>query len=125
MSLKELSKIELEELGREHGIELDRRLSKKKLIEQLEEVLPEEPSSLVDLKSEVIEEAPVLKEVVPAASGQLLTEKTKPETFVNKLFADANGDILKFATREAARSTSRKYDGKVIAQSGYFIISKY
>ena len=125
MSLKELSKIELEELGREHGIELDRRLSKNKLIEQLEEVLPEEPSSSVDLKSEVVEEAPVLKEVVPAASGQLLTERTKPETLVNKLFADADGNVLKFATREAARSTGRKYDGKPIAEDGYFVVRKY
>ena len=33
--LMKLSKIELEELGREHGIELDRRLSHAKLVLQL------------------------------------------------------------------------------------------
>ena len=33
--LIKLSKIELEELGREHGIELDRRLSHAKLVVQL------------------------------------------------------------------------------------------
>ena len=33
--LLKLSKIELEELGREHGIELDRRLSHAKLVVQL------------------------------------------------------------------------------------------
>ena len=33
--LMKLSKIELEELGREHGIELDRRLSHAKLVVQL------------------------------------------------------------------------------------------
>ena len=33
--LLKLSKIELEELGREHGIELDRRISHAKLVVQL------------------------------------------------------------------------------------------
>ncbi len=33
--LMKLNKIELEELGREHGIELDRRLSHAKLVVQL------------------------------------------------------------------------------------------
>ena len=33
--LMKLSKIQLEELGREHGIELDRRLSHAKLVVQL------------------------------------------------------------------------------------------
>ena len=35
--LKWLSKIKLEEIGRDLGIELDRRLSQPKLVEQLEE----------------------------------------------------------------------------------------
>jgi len=33
--LRSLTKLELEELGREHGIELDRRKKKEELIEQL------------------------------------------------------------------------------------------
>ena len=41
--LMKLSKIELEELGREHGIELDRRLSHAKLVVQLK--------SFIDSKS--------------------------------------------------------------------------
>ena len=36
-----MSKIELEEYGRTIGIELDRRLNRKKLIEQLEDKLAE------------------------------------------------------------------------------------
>lgn len=36
--LKQLTKTELEAIGREKGIELDRRLSKSKLIEQLQHV---------------------------------------------------------------------------------------
>ena len=37
--LMKLNKVELEELGREHGIELDRRKNKADLIEELKEVL--------------------------------------------------------------------------------------
>jgi len=36
--LEEMSKDELEELGRERGVELDKRHSKKKLIAELEEL---------------------------------------------------------------------------------------
>ena len=36
--LEEMTKDELEELGRERGIELDKRHSKKKLIAELEEL---------------------------------------------------------------------------------------
>lgn len=127
-NLKSLTKIELEELGREHGIELDRRLTKDTLIAQLQEVLgePEEPTTLIDLKSEVIEKAPVLKEVESeTVSGELLTERTKPKKRVNKLFADENGDILKFATKSSARASGHKYDGKVIAKDGYFVVKGY
>lgn len=123
--ISKLTKVELEELGREHGLELDRRLTKGALIEQLEEVITEEPSSIVDLKAEYVEEAPVLKEVVPAPSGQLLTERTRPAKRVNRLFADADGNVLKFATRGAARSTGNRYDGKVLAKDGYFVVRKY
>ena len=38
-SLSKLTKIELEELGREHGIELDRRKRKDTLVKELLEVL--------------------------------------------------------------------------------------
>ena len=41
--LMELNKVELEKLGREHGIELDRRLSHAKLVVQLK--------SFIDSKS--------------------------------------------------------------------------
>ena len=88
-------------------------------------VITEEPSSLVDLKAEYVEEAPVLKEVVPAPSGQLLTERTKPKQFVDRLFADVDGNVLKFATRGAARSTGNRYDGKVLEQDGHFVVRKY
>jgi len=36
--LAELSKDELEAIGRQHGVELDKRHSKKKLIQELKEI---------------------------------------------------------------------------------------
>ena len=41
--LKQLSKIDLELLGREEGIELDRRFNKSKLIKQLTEIYDAKP----------------------------------------------------------------------------------
>jgi hypothetical protein len=42
--LKNLSKIELEKLGRTKGVELDRRFNKKTLIEQLTGLFTKEPA---------------------------------------------------------------------------------
>jgi hypothetical protein len=39
-ALENMSKRELEELGREHGVELDRRKSKKVLVEQMKDIIP-------------------------------------------------------------------------------------
>lgn len=38
IELKDMSKLELEELGRTMGVELDRRLSQPKLVKQIEEL---------------------------------------------------------------------------------------
>lgn len=37
--LEAMTKVQLEELGREHGVELDRRLSKATLVEQMREII--------------------------------------------------------------------------------------
>ena len=44
MDLKKLSKKALEAIGRDKGIELDRRLKKDKLVEQLQDALDNEQS---------------------------------------------------------------------------------
>ena len=38
-SLEEMTKVQLEALGRQHGIELDRRLHKETLIEQISDAI--------------------------------------------------------------------------------------
>ncbi len=129
MSLLDLTKLELEALGRDHyGVELDRRLTKKKLVEQLEELAAEEKARVAPiLKAEAEAKAPVLTEVESATTdlNTLLYERTKPESYVGKLFADANGEVLKFATAQAAKSSARRYDGKTIAEKDYFVVRKY
>tara|TARA_E500000318_G_scaffold92920_1_gene91811 strand:+ start:604 stop:993 length:390 start_codon:yes stop_codon:yes gene_type:complete len=129
MSLLDLTKLELEALGRDHyGVELDRRLTKKKLVEQLEELAAEEKARVAPiLKAEAEAKAPVLTEVESATTdlNTLLYERTKPKSYVGKLFADANGEVLKFATAQAAKSSARRYDGKTIAEKDYFVVRKY
>ena len=129
MSLLDLTKLELEALGRDHyGVELDRRLTKKKLVEQLKELAAEEKARVAPiLKAEAEAKAPVLTEVESATTdlNTLLYERTKPESYVGKLFADANGEVLKFATAQAAKSSARRYDGKTIAEKDYFVVRKY
>ena len=57
LNLKKLSKKALEAIGRDKGIELDRRLKKDKLVEQLQDALDaEQKTTLVDLKAEAVEE---------------------------------------------------------------------
>ena len=64
LNLKKLSKKALEAIGRDKGIELDRRLKKDKLVEQLQDALDAEkqPKSLFELKEEVVEAQPTESE---------------------------------------------------------------
>ena len=77
--LTKLSKRKLEDLGREYDIELDRRKSKKVLIEELREVISE---PIIE------EETEELREVVQA-------ESDKPQSFRSlrqaKKYAKENG----------------------------------
>lgn len=138
--LQKLTKKELEELGREYGVELDRRLSKKALVEEVESILVEQPDcgcgqtedengkcdgSHNDISVDLEEEVVVKPKKQVSVPQKLLTKRTKPAGRKNKYFVDSNGEILKFATESAARSTARKYDGKRVAKDGYWIIRSY
>ena len=60
--LKKLSKDELEDLGREYGIELDKRFNKGKLIKELTKTIEAEEAEAVAEEAPVVEEAPVSKD---------------------------------------------------------------
>jgi len=64
--LKKLSKIELEELGRTKGIELDRRSNKKTLITQIFSLLKKKPSTTSKAASS---SKPVKSSATPASRG--------------------------------------------------------
>ena len=64
--LKKLSKIELEELGRTKGIELDRRSNKKTLITQISSLFKKESSTTSKAASSP---EPVKSPVKPASRG--------------------------------------------------------
>lgn len=62
LNLKKLSKKALEAIGRDKGIELDRRLKKDKLIEQLQEALESEvveETTSVEVDEQVVEETTI------------------------------------------------------------------
>jgi|TARA_B100000085_G_C18300245_1_gene413957 hypothetical protein len=68
--LNKLSKNALEELGRTKGIELDRRLTKKKLIAQIADFFVTSKKK-VEKKEEVVEEIPQVdtNDIPPSYSG--------------------------------------------------------
>ena len=131
-NLLKLTKKKLEALGREHGIELDRRKSKAALVEELEDYLckcgktqdengfcdgshAKVAKTLHDLKSEEIE------------SSTYLT--TKPESY---RFVGATGECtcrdgrgrkpLKFENTEAIQKFAASEKAQVVAQDDYFIL---
>lgn len=72
--LKKLSKDELEDLGREYGIELDKRFNKSKLIKELSKTIEAEEAEAPVVE----EEAPVVEEEAPVSKdpwGDLSVEE--------------------------------------------------
>ena len=59
--LKKLSKEELEELGRTKGVELDRRLTKTKLVKQISKLFTSNTSEAT-IKAQIAEEHPTWSE---------------------------------------------------------------
>ena len=59
VDLKKLSKIELEKLGREKGVELDRRLTKSKLVTQIANLFTSSSSSSEStIREQILSEHP-------------------------------------------------------------------
>ena len=74
--MTDMSKLELEAKGREHGIELDRRKSKDDLIEELQEAMDED-----DLESKTKSEL----EAIGREHGVELDLREKKTTLIDKL----------------------------------------
>ena len=74
--MTDMTKLELEAKGREHGIELDRRKNKDDLIEELQEAMAEE-----DLESKTKVEL----EAIGREHGVELDRREKKTTLIEKL----------------------------------------
>tara|TARA_X000001382_G_scaffold41044_1_gene27537 strand:- start:799 stop:1116 length:318 start_codon:yes stop_codon:yes gene_type:complete len=102
--LNSLTKVQLEELGREHGIELDRRKTKAKLVSELREVVGDTNP--------------------PPAKPTLLTE-VKPTLPSGKLLTEANGTVIIFDDFGSARGAGNKKGGKPIEFNGKWVVKIY
>lgn len=128
-NLKSKTKLQLEEIGREYGVELDRRKSKAALVAEVEELLSHvddcecgktsdefgkcdgsHAKSLVDLKSEIIEED-AQENVLKQPSVKLLT--------------DPAGNILTWETKAKAKSVGHKKGGKAVPLGSFWAVKLY
>lgn len=116
--LTKLSKLKLEELGREYGIELDRRLSKAKLVNQLQEHISQcecgntdDENGFCDGSHETIT-TPVIQ-----SKGKLyISGKTICQDGSTKVFAD----------KQIAKRMAHKYGGRHVAlDDGTYIVKIY
>jgi len=102
--LNKLSKKKLEEMGREHGIELDRRKTKATLVSELREVVGDEtPAAAVD--------------------PTLLTEVKQP--IPTGLLTGPDGSILVFDDLGKARGRAHKKGGRTVEFNGGWAIKIY
>jgi predicted hydrocarbon binding protein len=104
--LNKLSKKELEEIGREYGIELDRRKSRKSLVEELSEfiddtIIEEETQELREVIADTIieEETQELREVVQP--------EIKPESF---------------RSLREAKKYAKKHGGRVVEKGRFYVL---
>jgi len=102
--LNSLTKVQLEELGREHGIELDRRKTKAKLVSELREVVGDTNP--------------------PPAEPTLLTEEPVIETGL-KVLRDETGAPVTFSDKTEARRAGNKKGGRPIQLNGNWIVKLY
>ena len=113
--LNKLSKKKLEELGREHGIELDRRLTKGKLIEQLKEVLSEEPKQ------------PAKKEI-KVSSNVISSVPREKITFIahnGGSYLSVDGKtVAEINNRGVVAGLANRYGKAIKVADGVFIIKK-
>ena len=109
-NLLKLTKKKLEELGRENGIELDRRKSKAALVEELEDYLckcgkTEDENGLCDGSHAKKEEAPL--------------ETTK------KVLRDETGAIITFPDSKSAKGAGHRAGGRAYKLNGSWVVKLY
>jgi hypothetical protein len=120
-NLKSKTKLQLEAIGREYGVELDRRKSKAALITEVEELL----SHVDDCECDKTEDE-FGKCDASHAKAEVLTEVPQiPASDLRGLLTDATGNILIFESKLKARSMGHKKDGRAVPFGDKWAIKKY
>lgn len=117
-NLKSKSKKELEALGREYGIELDRRLTKAKLIEELEAQIKmcgcgetKDPNGACDGSHASKTKSP-------------LFDPSKPVSWTSR-YLSQDGVVVEFTEKGKARHFAHRKGGKVVStDAGNFKVRK-
>ena len=131
--LKKLTKVKLEELGRKFGLELDRRFTKAKLVEALEEHINGMTKSELEAegRKQGIEldkrkkKETLIKEVVSTGFVTKQIYGKANFTWVDRQLSDKEGNVLKFSSLGLAKWHGHKQGGKPSAISDYFVVIKY
>ena len=116
--LTKLTKLQLEALGREYDIELDRRLTKAKLVEQLDAHIKWCACGKTEDPNGACDGSHAKKYDASFASGELL------ETDL-KVLRDETGAIITFSDASTARKAGNKNGGRPIELNGHLVVKLY
>jgi bifunctional DNA-binding transcriptional regulator/antitoxin component of YhaV-PrlF toxin-antitoxin module len=127
-NLKSKTKLELEAIGREHGVELDRRKSKAALVEEVTELIdgPQTLHSLKELEVEepYLESAPAVRvDLVFNDEGLCIAKLPGMTKWIGKQLG-FNSKVVKFATPGLARWYGNRRGGRAIKKENYYIVNK-
>ena len=129
-NLLKLTKKKLEDLGRENGIELDRRKSKAALVEELEAFLckcgkTEDENGLCDgSHNECDDEVVVIESKHPTTPGIDITKRGATTWWDNKLIYSHSGKIIQLANTEANQEYAASLGASLVSENDYFIVVK-
>ncbi len=128
-NLLKLTKKKLEELGREHGIELDRRKSKASLVEELEVFLckcgkTEDENGLCDGSHNECDDKVVVESKYPITPGRDITKNGTTSWWNDKLIYSHNGKIIQLANTEANQEYASSLGASLVSEKDYFIVVK-
>tara|TARA_A100001015_G_C14598850_1_gene559643 strand:- start:235 stop:630 length:396 start_codon:yes stop_codon:yes gene_type:complete len=128
-NLLKLTKKKLEELGRENGVELDRRKSKAALVEELEAFLckcgkTENENGLCDGSHNECDDEVVVESKYPTRPGRDIIRKGTTSWWDNTLIYSHNGKIIHLANTEANQEYASSLGASLVSENDYFIVVK-
>lgn len=118
LNLKSKTKLQLEEIGREYGVELDRRKSKAALVAEVEELLSHVDDCECGKTSDEFGKC-------DASHTLADTEENVFKQPSVKLLTDPAGNILTWETKAKAKSVGHKKGGKAVPLGSVWAVKLY